>query len=211
FRAIIKANSDKADLFLGGVPMIATDMVSFVKNDLQTFGVGILLFIIVVLFIIFRQPRWVIASIIACTLSALWLTAILAFLDWKVTVISSNYVSLLLIITMSISIYLITRYREFQQSNPDATPKWLVREATRHMIQPSFFMVTTTMVGFASLVVSDIRPVIDFGWMMTIGISLALIVCYLFIPSMLLLIPNSKKLPSDNVLTEKITLTLASF
>ncbi|HLR16750.1 MAG TPA: MMPL family transporter [Alcanivoracaceae bacterium] len=211
FRAIIKANSDKADLFLGGVPMIATDMVSFVKNDLQTFGVGILLFIIVVLFIIFRQPRWVIASIIACTLSALWLTAILAFLDWKVTVISSNYLSLLLIITMSISIYLITRYREFQQSNPDATPKWLVREATRHMIQPSFFMVTTTMVGFASLVVSDIRPVIDFGWMMTIGISLALIVCYLFIPSMLLLIPNSKKLPSDNVLTEKITLTLASF
>src|SRR5699024_10357204 len=211
FRSVIKAHSDRADLFLGGVPMIATDMIAFVKSDLQTFGVGILLFIIVVLFIIFRQPRWVVASFIACSITALWLTAILALLDWKVTVISSNYLSLLLIITMSISIYLISRYREFQQEYPDAEPRWLIRESTRHMIQPSFFMVTTTMVGFASLVVSDIRPVIDFCWVFIIGISLALIVCYLFIPSMLALLPNSKSAPNDNVLTEKITLWFASF
>lgn len=211
FRDVISAHSDRANLFLGGVPMIATDMIAFVKSDLQTFGVGILLFIIVVLFIIFRQPRWVIASFVACSITALWLTAILAFLDWKVTIISSNYLSLLLIITMSISIYLISRFREFQQEYPNAEQRWLIREATRHMIQPSFFMVTTTMVGFASLVVSDIRPVIDFGWMMTIGISLALIVCYLFIPSMLAFLPNSKNASTENVLTEKITLWFAGF
>src|SRR5699024_1754668 len=88
--------------------------------------------------------------------------------------------------------------------------RWLVREATRHMIQPSFFMVTTTMVGFASLVVSDIRPVIDFGWMMTIGIMLALVAVYLIVPSILSVLPNGP-VPSDNPFTQKITLAFASF
>lgn len=210
FRSILNDYRDEADLFLGGVPMIATDMIAFVKSDLKTFGVGILLFIVVILFIIFRQPRWVVISLATCTISALWLTAILALLDWKVTVISSNYLSLLLIITMSITIYLITRYREFQQEYPDKPPRWLVREATRHMIQPSFFMVTTTMVGFASLIVSDIRPVIDFGKMMTVGIMLALMVCYIVVPSILSVIPNGPT-PSDNPLTQKITLFFARF
>src|SRR5699024_12795942 len=144
--------------------------------------------------------RCVLASIIAYSMTRLWLIAILALLDWKVTVISSNYLSLLLIITMSISLYLISRYREFQQEYPDAEPRWLIRESTRHMIQPSFFMVTTTMVGFASVVVSDIRPVIDFGWLMNIGISLALIVCYLFISRMLSLLPYSHIALPDNML-----------
>src|SRR5699024_8336733 len=159
---------------------------------------------------IFRQPRWVVASFIACSITALWLTAILALLDWKVTVISSNYLSLLLIITMSISIYLISRYREFQQEYPDAEPRWLIRESTRHMIQPSFFMVTTTMVGFASLVVSDIRPVVDFGWMMTIGIMLALVAVYLIVPTILSVMPN-RPMPSDIPFTQRITLAFASF
>lgn len=210
FREILDVHRDEADLFLGGVPMIASDMITFVKKDLQTFGVGILLFIVGVLFIIFRQPRWVIISLITCVSSALWLTAMLAMLDWKVTIISSNYLALLLIITLSINIYLITRYREFQQMHPEQSPRWLVREATRHMIQPSFFMVTTTMVGFASLVVSDIRPVIDFGWMMTIGIMLALVAVYLIVPSILSVLPNGP-VPSDNSFTQKITLAFASF
>lgn len=210
FREILRSHSDEADLFLGGVPMIASDMISFVKNDLQTFGVGILLFIVLVLFIIFRQPRWVIISLITCSTTALWLTALLALLDWKVTVISSNYLALLLIITLSITIYLVTRYREFHQMYPEQNARWLVHEATRHMIQPSFFMVTTTMVGFASLVVSDIRPVIDFGWMMTIGISLALVAVYLIVPSLLSVLPTGK-VPTDNTVTQKLTLAFARF
>lgn len=210
FRQILDSHRQEADLFLGGVPMIASDMIAFVKDDLQTFGVGILLFIVITLFIIFRHPRWVIISLITCSTTALWLTAILALLDWKVTVISSNYLALLLIITLSINIYLVTRYREFQQMHPQQSPRWLVREATRHMIQPSFFMVTTTMVGFASLVISDIRPVIDFGWMMTIGISLALVAVYLIVPSILSVIPNGP-VPSDNPVAQKITLAFARF
>lgn len=194
FRSILDAHRDEANLFLGGVPMIATDMIRFIRSDLSTFGVGVVLFILISLLIIFRQPRWAAISLACCGVATLWLTGLLGTLDWKVTVISSNYVSLLLIITMSITIHLIVRYREFQQENPDAEPRWLAQQTTLHMMRPSIYMILTTMVGFASLVISDIRPVMDFGWMMTFGIGMALVICYLLMPAVLMMLPAGKQI-----------------
>lgn len=208
FRSILDSHRDQADLFLGGVPMITTDMVQFIRNDLSTFGVGVVLFILLSLLIIFRQPRWAAISLACCGLASLWLTGLLGMLDWKVTVISSNYISLLLIITMSITIHLIVRYREFQQSNPMAEPRWLVRQTTLHMMRPSVYMILTTMVGFASLVISDIRPVMDFGWMMTFGIGMALLICYLLMPVLLSLLPAGNTDHSHDY-TRNMTLWLA--
>lgn len=208
FRGILDAHRDEANLFLGGVPMIATDMIRFIRSDLSTFGVGVVLFILISLLIIFRQPRWAAISLACCGVATLWLTGLLGTLDWKVTVISSNYVSLLLIITMSITIHLIVRYREFQQENPDAEPRWLAQQTTLHMMRPSIYMILTTMVGFASLVISDIRPVMDFGWMMTFGIGLALVICYLLMPAVLMMLPAGKTDHSHDY-TRAMTLWLA--
>lgn len=209
FRAILDAHRDEANLFLGGVPMIATDMIRFIRSDLSTFGVGVVLFILISLLVIFRQPRWAAISLACCGVATLWLTGLLGTLDWKVTVISSNYVSLLLIITMSITIHLIVRYREFQQENPDAEPRWLAQQTTLHMMRPSIYMILTTMVGFASLVISDIRPVMDFGWMMTFGIGMALVICYLLMPAVLMMLPAGKTDHSHDY-TRAMTLWLAS-
>ncbi|MDF1821398.1 MAG: MMPL family transporter [Alcanivoracaceae bacterium] len=184
-RSIMDGYRDQATLFLGGVPMITTDMISFIRSDLRTFGVGVLAFIILTLLVIFRQPRWAVLSVLCCGVATLWLSGWLGWVSWQVSVISSNYVSLLLIITMSITIHLIVRYRELHEENPDKDQRWLVRETTWHMMQPSFFMIVTTMVGFSSLVYSGIKPVMDFGWMMTIGIGLALVICYLVFPAFL--------------------------
>ena len=208
FRSILDAHRDEASLFLGGVPMIATDMIRFIRSDLSTFGVGVVLFIVISLLIIFRQPRWAAISLACCGVATLWLTGLLGTLDWKVTVISSNYVSLLLIITMSITIHLIVRYREFQQENPDAEPRWLAQQTTLHMMRPSIYMILTTMVGFASLVISDIRPVMDFGWMMTFGIGMALVICYLLMPAVLMMLPAGKADHSHDY-TRAMTLWLA--
>ena len=209
-RSIMDEYRDRADLFLGGVPMITTDMVSFIRSDIRTFGIGVLLFILVTLLVIFRQPRWAALSLLCCGLSTLWLSGWLGWVDWKVSVISSNYVSLLLIITMSITIHLIVRYRELQQDNPGQSQAWLVQETTRHMMPPSVYMILTTMVGFSSLVFSDIRPVIDFGWMMTIGIALALVICYLVFPAFLTPL-GLPKADSSRDFTREMTLALAGF
>ena len=185
-REIIDGYREHANLFLGGAPMITTDIVSFIRNDLRIFGTGVAMFLIITLFVIFRRPRWIIVPMLCCAMTTVWMIGWLGAMDWKVTVISSNFVSLLLIITMSMTIHLIVRYRELHAANPDADQAWLVSRATALMSRPIIFTALTTMVAFSSLVVSDIRPVIDFGWMMTVGIGVALVICFTLFPALLL-------------------------
>ncbi|MEQ8258663.1 MAG: efflux RND transporter permease subunit [Alcanivorax sp.] len=209
-RGIMDGYRDQAQLFLGGVPMIASDMIRFISSDLKVFGLGVLIFLVLTLFLIFRRPRWVVVPLACCAVTALVVTGWLGWMDWKVTVISSNYLSLLLIITMSITIHLTVRYRELHEENPDADQAWLLKETAAHMLRPSIYMVLTTMVGFSSLVISDIRPVIDFGWMMTIGIGVALVTCFLVFPALLApLAPGRPRQGRD--LTRSITLAFAGF
>jgi len=195
-RSIMKDYRGDATLHLGGVPMIVADMIAFVQSDLVTFGVGVLVFIILTLTIIFRQVRWVLLPLACCTLTVWLMLGYLGWTQWPVTVISSNFVSLLLIITLSITIHLMVRYREFQLQNPEADRMSLISDTVQTMSRPCFYMALTTIVAFGSLMFSDIRPVIDFGLMMTIGIAIAFCVVFLVLPASLLLLPPAKMPPS---------------
>jgi predicted RND superfamily exporter protein len=174
---------DHAEVYLGGPSMITADMVDFIKSDLNVFGTGIVLFIIATLAIIFRQFRWVLLPLLTCVLSVEIILGYLSWIDWRLTVISSNFVSLLLIITLALTIHLIVRYREIHREFPHKNQLDLVRDTVTYMARPCLYTVLTTIVAFISLVVSDIRPVIDFGWMMTMGIVLALVLAFIIIPA----------------------------
>lgn len=209
-REILDNYRDDATLYLGGVPMIAADMIAFVQSDLLIFGTGIIAFIILLLVVIFRSVIWTVLPLATCVLSALFMLGLLSFLDWRMTVISSNFVALLLIITLSISIHLVVRYRELTANNPDWDQYRLVQETVRQMAKPCFYTALTTLVAFMSLVVSGIRPVIDFGWMMTIGVSVALVLTFIVVPGVLLMIKNPIRAAEvDN--SKGFTLKFAAF
>jgi predicted RND superfamily exporter protein len=191
-RGLMEGYRDRATIFLGGPDMITADMVDFIKSDLAIFGTGILIFVIVTLAVIFRQLRWVILPLSTCALCLVIILGFLSWIDWRLTVISSNFVSLLLIITLALTMHLIVRYRELYRAQPDATQDQLVLATVTSMAKPCLYTVLTTIVAFMSLVVSNIRPVIDFGWMMTMGISLALIVAFIIIPAGMMLIGKGK-------------------
>jgi len=200
-RAILDDYRDQATIHLGGVPMIVADMIRFIKNDLSTFGLGVLAFLLLTLAIIFRQWRWVLVPLLCCG-STVWLmVGFLGWAQWPVTVISSNFISLLLIMTLSLTIHLIVRYREFQHDEPQAAPKNILRRTLLAMIKPCFYMAITTIVAFGSLTFSGIRPVIDFGWMMTIGLAVAFLITFLIFPALLRLLPPpvDKRVTSDRV------------
>ena len=182
-RAVLDQHRTAATaIFLGGVPMIASDMVSFVKSDLQVFGIGILLFVIVVLTVIFRSLRWVFLPLLVCVLTNIFMLGLLGFLDWRMTVISSNFIALLLIITLAIAVHLVVRYRELQLLRPQATQHELALATVTAMLRPCLYTGLTTIVAFMSLVISGIRPVMDFGWMMTIGVLVALLTTFIVVP-----------------------------
>lgn len=204
-RGVLNKYKEDAVVFLGGVPMIAADMISFVKSDLVVFGAGILVFIIVIMTLIFRQLTWVFLSITTCLLTATFMLGLLTLIDWRMTVISSNFVALLLIITLSITIHLVVRYRELLTTHPELSQRDLARRTAFLMAKPCIYTALTTIVAFASLVISGIRPVIDFGWMMTAGVTAALGIVFITVPTVLMLV---KKPPMAATGSSGVAMTL---
>jgi predicted RND superfamily exporter protein len=176
-----------AKLFLGGVSMIADDLIGFIRNDLKVFGLGVLFFMVLTLGIIFRRLRWIFLPIICCAFSVVSMMGLLGLFDWEVTVISSNFISLQLIITMAITIHLIVRYRELCIINPEASQRDLVLDTVSLMGKPCLYADLTTIAGFGSLLLCNILPVITFGWMMSAGIFVSLVMTFLLFPCILVL------------------------
>ncbi len=181
-----------SELFLGGMSMITDDLITFVKSDLKVFGVGIIIFLIITLGIIFRKVRWVVLPILCCTFSVFAMIGLLGIFGWEVTVISSNFVSLQLIITMALTIHLIVRFREIQSDNPEWSQRELVKETVFSKFIPCLYTTLTTIAGFGSLLICDILPVINFGLMMSVGLVVSLIVTFLLFPAILCLLPKGK-------------------
>jgi len=203
-RGIIDRHRDTAELHLGGVPMIVSDSIDFIQHDLVTFGIGVLVFLIVILSVAFRKPRWVILPMLACGAAGVVMVGFLGLVDWPVTVVSSNFMSLLLILTLSLAIHLVVRYRELHEESPDADQEELVREMVRAKTVPCLYTAITTMVAFGSLLFSGIRPVIDFGWMMATGIVAAFLLVFTLMPAALMFLkPGDPHQRSD--LTDRIT------
>ena len=191
-REIMDGYRQDAELFLGGISMITDDLITFVKKDLKVFGIGIVIFLIVALGVIFRKVCWVVLPILCCTLSVLAMIGILGIFGWEVTVISSNFISLQLIITMALTIHLIVRYRELQLDNPEWSQMELVRETVFSKFIPCLYTTLTTVAGFGSLLICDILPVITFGLMMSVGLVVSLVVTFFLFPAILCLIPKGK-------------------
>jgi predicted RND superfamily exporter protein len=209
-RGIMDGFRQDAELFLGGVSMIADDLISFIKSDLKVFGFGVLFFMILTLGIIFRKMRWIFLPILCCAFSVISMMGLLGLFGWEVTVISSNFISLQIIITMAISIHLIVRYRELASKNPEAEQWELVLDTIRFMGKPCLYTTLTTIAGFGSLLLGDILPVITFGWMMSAGISLSLVMTFLLFPSVLMLM-NRETPPVRRDVRFSLTPLLAGF
>jgi len=198
-RTVIAPYNDTARVLLGGVPMIADDMLTFIRSDLATFGIGVFLFIVTTLFIIFRQIRWVVLPLLCCGYTVTMMIGILGLVQWKVTVISSNFISLMLILTMEMNIHLAVRYRQMCAEMPGASHFDVVSTTARTIVMPCLYAAMTTILAFCSLVSSGIRPVIDFGWMMTIGLTLTFVISFLLIPPLLLLMPRGAGARTDGL------------
>ena len=191
-RKIIQNYKQDANIFLGGIPMIADDMMTFIKNDIVVFGVGVLLFIVATLWFVFRKLIWIIVPISSCFFSVLIMTGLLGVLNWKVTVISSNFIALMLILTMAMNIHMSTRFLQIKKKFPNFNNFEILNKTTGKMFWPILYTVLTTICAFLSLVFSEIKPIIDFGWMMTLGLVTSFIITFTLLPTLLNFISENK-------------------
>tara|TARA_B100001250_G_scaffold204145_1_gene175115 strand:+ start:257 stop:2653 length:2397 start_codon:yes stop_codon:yes gene_type:complete len=184
-RQVIESYKDIGKIYLGGIPMIADDMITFIKSDITVFGLGVLLFIIFTLWFVFRNILWIIVPIASCLFSVIIMTGLLGLLGWKVTVISSNFIALMLILTMAMNIHLSTRFLQLKKDFPSKNNFEIISLTTSKMFWPILYTVLTTIFAFLSLIFSEIKPIIDFGWMMTFGLIISFIITFTLMPTLL--------------------------
>ena len=207
-RQVIKSYNDIGKIYLGGIPMIADDMMTFIKSDIAVFGLGVLIFIIITLWFIFKKIIWIIVPVSSCLFSVVIMMGLLGILGWKVTIISSNFIALMLILTMAMNIHISTRFLQLRKDFPTKNNFEIISLTTNKMFWPILYTVFTTVFAFLSLIFSGIKPVIDFGWMMTFGLITSFIITFTLLPTLLNFI-SSKNISVKKEQDSKITTFLS--
>ena len=206
-RRLLSEYSSSGTLFLGGASMIATDMMSFIKSDLAVFGVGVAIVFCLMLFLFFQNIWFVVLPLANAFITTAFTASILGLMDWKISVISSNFIALLLILTISLTVHVLVRFIEVSK-NTTALDK-AIYITLNQMVIPCLFAALTTGIAFLSLMMGDIKPVIEFGKMMSVGMFFAFIFTFTFLPAaMKLLIRSTTKDASSWI--DKIPLQLAN-
>ena len=200
-RSILDLHRNNATLYLGGPAMITSDMMEYIRSDLVVFGVAVASVFAIMLFLFFGNVWFVILPISNAFLTTFVTAGFLGYMDWKISVVSSNFIALLLILTISLTVHVLVKINELQKGSIDNNKSLI--DAVDQMFLPCFFAALTTAVAFLSLLLGDLKPVIEFGKMMAFGISIAFIFTFSFLPSSLSLIKNNKS--KDYLSLHKIT------
>jgi len=210
-RDVISKYGENAKIHLGGIPMIADDMMSYIKNDIIVFGLGVFVFIIITLWFIFKNIKWVLMPLLGCATSVVIMIGLLGLIGWKVTVISSNFIALMLILNMAMNIHVTVRFLQLKKEFPELKKNEVIFQTSKKMFLPILYTVLTTICAFLSLVFSGIKPIIDFGWMMTLGLLISLLVTFLLLPSLISVISSENEIDIKDTEKSFITSSLGSF
>tara|TARA_Y100000816_G_scaffold277786_1_gene248318 strand:+ start:7928 stop:10405 length:2478 start_codon:yes stop_codon:yes gene_type:complete len=210
-RDIINKYGVNSKIYLGGIPMIANDMMGFIKSDIVVFGIGVFIFIVLTLWFIFKNIKWVAMPLLGCATSVIVMIGLLGFIGWKVTVISSNFIALMLILNMAMNIHVTVRFLQLKKEFPELSNSEAIFETSKKMMLPILYTVLTTICAFLSLVFSGIKPIIDFGWMMTLGLIVSFFITFLLLPSLLNLLSSETEITIQDTEKSLITSILATF
>jgi len=187
-RSTLLNYKDKADLFLGGPSMIAVDMMAFIQSDLIIFGIGVALIFAIMLYIFFGNFWFVILPLINAFITTIFTAGFLGLMNWKISVVSSNFIALLLILTISLTVHVMVKFID----NNDADKRKSLQKTFSDMFLPCMFAALTTAIAFLSLTLGDLKPVIEFGKMMAVGMAFALFFTFTFLPAALMAINTGK-------------------
>jgi predicted RND superfamily exporter protein len=181
--------------------MITSDMMDFIRSDLVLFGTAVALIFALMLYLFFGNIWLVVLPLLNAFATTFITAGFLGFMDWKISVVSSNFIALLLILTISLTVHVLVKINELKKEHNDYQEA--LSESINQMFLPCFFAALTTAIAFLSLLLGDLKPVIEFGKMMAFGITIAFISTFTFLPSLLSVIGNTST--KDRLNLHKIT------
>ena len=169
-----------------GEPVLLADGFRFIRRDGNRLNQICILLMGVVIIGCFRSLRWMLIPVAVIKLS-LWMTlATLAVLNWKLTMVSSMLSAIVAVISVATVVHITVRYREARLKKGHTREGSMI-EVFDSLLLPITWTCLTTAAGFFALTLADVKPVSDFGWMMTLGSLFVLLSVCLLVPGLALL------------------------
>jgi len=174
-----------------GGPLIKATVADFVRRDQLTLIPFSVATLFVVLMLGFRTPQGVIAPLFTGLSSALWGVGLMALFHIPLNVVTVAVPSLVLVVGFAEAVHIISAYHACLRAGRDKIHA--LTEAVEEAALPVLVTTATTILGFATLIFSDITILIQFGYAATLALTANFIATLLGIPLLLRLWPQPKR------------------
>jgi len=182
--------------YIAGFPIIAATLRTVIDQDTKKFFPFVALLAVFFLWLTFRRLIGVAVPMLVVGFSILFTLAIMVIFEVPLNSITSALPVFLISIGVADGIHMFSEYRD---NRLEGQPR---EKAVSLMLEKLALPITmtsiTTAVGFFSLTISDIVPILTFGIFVAIGTLFAMVLSLLFIPALLMVLPEKKTESEDN-------------
>lgn len=146
---------------------------------------------VILMIIIYRSAIAVILPLLVVGLVVLWDMGFMNLTGKKIDVLANAIPTILVVTGLSVAVHIITKYIDHLREGWTKIDS--LKDTVTHVGLANFFTTLTTVVGFASLATTGIKPIDDFGLYTAFGVALSFIIAYTVIPALLFLLPVPQK------------------
>jgi predicted RND superfamily exporter protein len=175
-------------IYLSGPPMIAAQTASNMEKDNQTLLPAVLLVILLVLFVSFGRVQGVVAPLLIAIFSLIWTLGLMAACGVKQNIITSMMPVFIISIAVCDAIHFLADYYRNLPPKPDRQARIdTAFTVMQQLFWPMFVTCMTTLVGFFSLIWTDVTFIREFGIFTGFGIFFAWLITIVFLPAIVIL------------------------
>lgn len=149
------------------------------------FGLSLLASAGIVLFLALFGGQAIILPLMAVIITVIWTVGFMGYMNIKFSLVSTVLPSLLITIGIAYVIHVMSEYYHERSVHED--PREALVDAVHHISLAVFVTAFTTVIGFASLIISKIPAIRDMGILAVFGVLVAFVLSLTFIPAMIAL------------------------
>ncbi|HVX13979.1 MAG TPA: MMPL family transporter [Pirellulales bacterium] len=174
--------SHAPDGVLTGEPVMVVDGFRFLEDDGRLLGGVSTVLLMLTIVVCFRSLRWVVVPMAVVGSTLIWTQAGLVGSHLHLSLVSSMLWAIITVIGVATVLHLVVSFREYRTEG--MSPRQALELAGERLGTPIFWACATDAAGFASLMVSHVGPVHDFGLMMLVGSLLSLVSIAMVVPGL---------------------------
>jgi uncharacterized protein len=191
-RKITKELGGPETYYVSGSPMIMSRDSKYMKDDMGFLIPLVILVIMGSLFLVFRNVKGMIQPMLVVLISVVWTIGLMALTKVPISIVSSALPVILVAMGCAYGIHITTQF--YGRISQGAEKRQAIVDTMEEITSPVIMTAVTSMVGYGSLVTSNLSPIREFGLFTTFGIFAAVLVSLTLIPAVIMLFKVPVKL-----------------